>query len=130
MLAMQWYGDDMAQMVRPHRSQKYSYIETIHKMYKMSSIYIQCTTIDSGGIYEEPWNTEKTMEKFLSGMRMEHENADSYSTMPCMQRQSTSDSAVLPSSRPVSLSQQGKLCLRSGFSPPGWKGKKHHLKYQ
>ena len=120
----------MAQMVRPHRSQKYSYIETIQKMFKMSLIYIQCTTIDSGDIYEEPWNTEKTMEKFLSGMRMEHENADSYSTMPCMQCQSTFDSAVLPSSRPVSLSQQGKLRLRSGFSPPGWKGKKYHHKYQ
>ena len=100
-------------------------IEISGKEMKMRSICIQCTTIDSGGIYEEPWNTEKTIEKFLSGMRMEHENADNYSTMPCMQRQSTFDSSVLPSSRPVALSQQGKLCLRSGFSPPGWKGKKH-----
>ena len=68
------------------------------------------------------------MEKFLADLRMEHENADNYSTMHCMQRQSTFDSAVLPSSRPVSLSQQGNLCFTSGFSPPGLKYEKPQSK--
>lgn len=61
------------------------------------------------GIYEDPWNTEQTMEKLLSGIGLDGQPDDVrlYNTTPHIIKQSTFDSSSLQNSHKTSSLSKG-----------------------